>query len=252
MRSKITISICAITVACLIATCANAGLVAYWTFDETSGETAGDSADSHDGTISGATHVNNGSVNWALNFDGIDDYVSVPDSDAFTTNAGTLAAWIKLDSWGNESGRIMSQVSGGVTSGNAKGFEWAMNITSHCFAFLLYNNSSYCIVNSANESLSLNSWYYVAVTWNGAQMTAYINGSQSGNVVSQTVNPANPAVNLHIGEKPDHHTGPFDGYIDDVRFYDSALSQEEIAALMPEPATIILLGLGGLLIRRKK
>jgi len=45
----------------------------------------------------------------------------------------------------------------------------------------------------------------------------------------------------------------FKGKMDDVQIYDNALSQEEVAALVPEPATIALLGLGALtLIRRKK
>jgi hypothetical protein len=45
---------------------------------------------------------------------------------------------------------------------------------------------------------------------------------------------------------------PFYGGIDDVRLYNHALSAAEVQALVPEPATIMLLGLGGLgLLRRK-
>jgi len=44
----------------------------------------------------------------------------------------------------------------------------------------------------------------------------------------------------------------FDGLIDDVRIYNHALSPAEIQELIPEPATLLLLTLGGILIRRKK
>ena len=51
----------------------------------------------------------------------------------------------------------------------------------------------------------------------------------------------------------------FKGDLDEVRVYDEGLSSDAIAAIynagpvdVPEPMTMLLLGLGGLLIRRKK
>ena len=57
------------------------GLLAYWKFDEGSGNTAGDSSgNGYDGTIYGATWVTDG-----LEFDGVDDYV---DLDTHSENLG--------------------------------------------------------------------------------------------------------------------------------------------------------------------
>ena len=43
----------------------------------------------------------------------------------------------------------------------------------------------------------------------------------------------------------------FNGLIDDVRIYDHALNEQEIAEIIPEPATLLLLGLGVVMLRRK-
>ncbi|MBU2565500.1 MAG: hypothetical protein KJ655_04525, partial [Candidatus Thermoplasmatota archaeon] len=61
---------------------AEEGLVACWYFDENNGTTAYDSSgNNNNGTIHGATWTTgvNGS---ALSFDGVDDYVNIPDSSS--------------------------------------------------------------------------------------------------------------------------------------------------------------------------
>jgi hypothetical protein len=50
---------------------------------------------------------------------------------------------------------------------------------------------------------------------------------------------------------PASYNYSFDGGMDDVRVYSHALTAAEIA-LIPEPATMAILGLGALLIRRKR
>jgi len=59
---------------------------------------------------------------------------------------------------------------------------------------------------------------------------------------------------LYIGreEVKGELRGSFYGAIDDVRIYDNALSPAEVMALVPEPATVLLLGAGLCLIRRRR
>ncbi len=88
------------------------GLIAYWSFDEGSGGIAYDSAGSNHGTIYGASWVD-GISGHALSFDGVDDYIEVPDSDSLDiANEITIEAWIKKQ----ESSRIESIISKGAYS----------------------------------------------------------------------------------------------------------------------------------------
>ncbi len=59
------------------------------------------------------------------------------------------------------------------------------------------------------------------------------------------------SANWLIGRRP---VDPvyFNGLIDDVRIYNHALSETEVAQIIPEPATALLLGFGAMMLRRKK
>ncbi len=197
----------------------------HWKLDEGSGTIAHDSVGAHHGTIYGAAWTT-GRINGALSFDGDGDYVGIADSDDFVPNMGTVAAWIKLDTWGeNGFGRIMCHRW--YVSGNSYGFDWIARTATRSFGFQIFNGVLSCGVGPAPDSLSLNTWYHVAVVWNGTNMISYVNGSQ-GTVSLQTTAIGNPSVDLFIGRSTETPSYDFDGIIDDVRFYDKALSADEV------------------------
>jgi len=73
----------------------NDGLVGYWSFDEGEGDTAHDYSgyDNH-GTIFNATWVN-GISGSALEFDGVDNRVEVPDAPVLNPGSVTVGLWFK-------------------------------------------------------------------------------------------------------------------------------------------------------------
>ena len=76
------------------------GLVAAYGFEETTGPAVIDSSgQSNAGTIvSGAARTAAGKIGRAIDFDGVNDYVSVADANSLDLTAGmTLEAWVQLD-----------------------------------------------------------------------------------------------------------------------------------------------------------
>ena len=76
------------------ATMSHAAVVAYWSLDGTGDEALDMSGNGNNAPITGATRVD-GKVGGALEFDGVDDIIIVPDSDSLDVSAElTLSFWV--------------------------------------------------------------------------------------------------------------------------------------------------------------
>jgi len=99
--------------------------------------------------------------------------------------------------------------------------------------------------------LSLNTWYFLAGTYDGSTIDAYINGQLVGQAFTTTATIDSTGV-VNIARHPTVVTY-YNGEIDDVRYYEEALTQAQIQTIMvPEPATMFLLGAGALIACRRR
>ena len=111
---------------------------------------------------------------------------------------------------------------------------------------------------SDDASLPLDEWvHYAGVFIPGTSLEVYLNGDLArirtdGIPATQYSDNGRSAL---IGNRPDAGDCGWYGSLDEVRIYNEALTEAQIEAVMaiPEPATILMLALGGLaLIRRKR
>lgn len=196
-------------------------LIGHWKLDEGRGDTIVDSSfGASDGTVLGAAWVP-GRFGAALRFDGADDVVLIEGRLPFPRPALTVAAWVRHESLPSKVQRyvvVRSDVDLAVLrhdgANSPKQLDFFVN--SNGFRHL-----------RANDALSTGGWLHVAGAWDGAVQRLYLNGAEiarqdtSGPLAAKEAR----SVWISVARESMH------GSIDDVRLYNRALSEREIADL---------------------
>jgi len=222
--------------------------VGYWKFDEGCGNTTYDSGTGgNNGIITGASWTNQGKVGKALDFVADSDRADFSTDFSEITEEITVSAWIRPDSAPIGEGRTaISTYDWDATPANIRGWNlgtvWG---SADNFPFVIYDSSG----NSASASDSdfftnyLNTWVHVAGVFKSAEyLRLYINGKlESEDTTSVPSAIAYSGVNLRVGSRADSTTqGEWDGLIDEVKIYSSALTEDEIRLDYNQGKVIVL------------
>jgi type II secretory pathway pseudopilin PulG len=213
---------------------AGIGLLNTWGLDEGSGNTVG--LGPYTGTITGNAQWTTGKVGGALHFDGQGSYVGVPDTPALNlTTAGTLEAWINVDSIPPFAGIIHK---GDYPDFSDEAYSLQFWTGNRLGLFVNPTGSSYygdCAYVLSKTVINPSQWYHVVATWDPSGMKIYVNGALDNSTASTAI-ALKSSGHLNIGSQVQHDYNPtwmnlpFHGTIDEVQIYDRAISADEVAA----------------------
>ncbi|MCR8668641.1 T9SS type A sorting domain-containing protein [Aestuariibaculum sp. M13] len=162
-----------------------------------------------------------------IDFDGTDDYVTFKNNynlnSSFSIEAwvkpndltGTKTIFSRKDYTVNNAGYDLSIVNGGTVK-----FSW-------------YGSNGSV---SSSHPITTQRWYHIAVTFNGSDYILYVDGLQVGSTSgsSPTQTPSNiEAILGAMDQSPSEDpTNYFNGWIDEVRIWNKALTPEHIRQMM--------------------
>jgi hypothetical protein len=213
------------------------GLVAWWKMDETAGaSTASDSSGNHnDGALSlldpqkawAAGQV--GGAIWVL---GPGKAVLVKSSESLNTMSGafTISAWIKKDM--PRSNLYRAVVSRQLGGGKERLFTFGF----FDGRLLVRGDKLGGELRSPGDPLPLvTDWGHVVATYDGTTVRLYLAGAEIANMARNGGSIGPGTTPVVIGGSQLDGTGAFtetmDGYIDDLRLYNRALSPAEVKML---------------------
>lgn len=197
------------------------GLIAWYQMDQPPDD--GVIVDAH-GLAPGSCEVcpslEPGHIGSAYRFDGVADEVVVPARPELHPAAGTVACWVYL--LDGEPNMILSKPFGGETENS-----WLLYaLGDGQLLFETVSNWS----PSTTAPIGPDRWIHLAATWSSAGNVAYVDGTPVTGEGQGTLFDDNPMV---FGADRDYGSPvyPLNGLVDDVRLYDRALDEAEIAAL---------------------
>ena len=234
LRSSVGVSLECLEEKTLLST----GLVAAYNFDAGSGTVLADvSGNSNNGTITNATWSTAGKFGDALSFTGkLNSWVTVPNSSSLDLTTGmTLEAWVDPSSLSSPDQGWSSAISK-EHENSSNGISYALYAAEGTGAppagHILVGSTDYGAGGSS--VLPLNTWTFLSATYNGRTLTTYVNGTQVGSttITRSIYTTSDP---LRIGG--DWDSEMFTGLIDNVRIYNTALTQAQIQSDMNTPVT---------------
>ena len=222
-----------------------AGLKAYYKLDEsdnlTTKQTALDSSGNNKNGFYNAGVVEdsqtNGAIRGVLGIDGTSatfnnwqDYINLGNQAITYGNQFTVSTWIRpteLSGW--------QMVLAADDNGGGKGF--GFGLIGKELAVINWDNDAVFKV-ALPLAITPDQWTHIALKYVGNQATLYVNGVVLGSQ-SFTITKDSRNYLIGAGRRAANDPNNFNGQIDDLRFYDVALSDDKINNLGNQPPSAL-------------
>ena len=218
--------------------------IARWDMDEGSDQVVGDTTGTNPGTRGPTTAVEAQDPTWAvgyLTFDGANDFINRSGTTSLDniTDAVTVEAWINTRAFGvNQYRGMVSKRSPHVIDGCQVGYglvsSWGHGHEGRDVWFAVHTEATLSDCGNwveANMTLSLDRWYHIVGTYDSTtgRQQIYVDGflRNTRNWAIGTRIRVSTGTPLKIGRNYLAHW-VFNGFIDNVRIYNRALTAEEV------------------------
>ena len=211
------------------------GLVGWWPFN---GNAIDESINTNDGTVNGATLTADrfGNANKAYSFDGVDDFIQIPNTNLMNGQNGiSVSAWCQIIGYNGQIcpdcyQYIVSKGSDASTghfgikfSQNPNSFDFFTAMNNFQTNGYVYSNGSYPIPQS--------SWHNLILFYDNQNVKVYVDGIFKNSIpytLSYIPNSDPILVGKHLLSSFPYFTN---GKIDDIGIWNRALTQQEITGL---------------------
>ncbi len=188
----------------------------------------------NDGALQGGAGYAAGQVGPAFSFDGVNDYVAVPDSPALQLPDApfSIALWFQREN--TTSGQVL--LSKGASDSDE---EYSIDVEPDGLIYWDYGGM-HAYASSTPTNLPAGEWHHLVVTYSptaSPRGSIYLNGSQMPlSAWGPDAHIVSSGSALYFGQQNNgsmYYNGrvPFKGQLDEVAIFNSLLSSDEIAAL---------------------
>lgn len=197
------------------------GLISWWRAE---GNTM-DAVSANNGTTVNGAGFAAGKVGRAFAFNGSNQVVQVPNAPSLNPTAGlTIEGWVNIPAYPLSSGVVIVGKDGVTTD---RQYLLGMGLVDGRWVFrpCVGVPGQLALVNGSVR-IETNTWYHVAMTYDGAALKLYVNGAVDAELAVTGPIITTAEALLIGGSKP----GPwyFHGRVDELSLYGRALSGEEI------------------------
>jgi glucose/arabinose dehydrogenase/PKD repeat protein/fibronectin type 3 domain-containing protein len=212
------------------------GLVAGWSFNENFGRAVNDvSGKANTATFAGDPTWAVGKYGGGLRFDGVNDYLTAPNSPTLNLSgsAMTLSMWVNPLGGGGVDQVVFAKFWSSVMQSPV--YQYALELTGGASPTFFIGTAGGLRAASMGAPLPLGQWSHLAIVFNGSQAQFYLNGNPvSSPSLSASITPRDSVLYMAADERPSQF---FSGTLDDVRLYDRAETGLEVKADMDRPLT---------------
>lgn len=195
------------------------GLVGYWRFESVNSTnyTSDSSGHGNNGLLKNFNNTTKGRFGNALDFDGEGDYVEITDANSLDASSRlTISAWIY----------IKEMKSQGIID---KDKAYTFNVHNSKLYFDIKNATTWCGGKDGTGTFVVDTWYHVALVYNGTHLMDYVNGALDNmNDCTGVGDLGNSTSDINIGLWAGNY---FNGIMDEVMIFNRDLDKIEITML---------------------